>query len=267
MVSGLVQESGYRNWDSGMKTKHRRELKENEVAQMVAATREFLDQNSKQITAALMAVIVIGVAVMGFLASRTRQQAQGQDLLAQAMVVLNTAVVPVTAKSNPGDAPAAASLGAKGTFSTEAQKLNAALPKLRAAADAYPDTQAGIQARYHLAATLAALGQGKEAITQFDEVSPRGGGASLYGRVAQLGKADALAQAGQVDSAIATWKELAAKKDANLPEDAILMQLGRAYQAKGNTVEARKTFTDIVDNHPDSPYVADARKELESMKS
>jgi outer membrane protein assembly factor BamD (BamD/ComL family) len=44
------------------------------------------------------------------------------------------------------------------------------------------------------------------------------------------------------------------------------MQLGRAYQAKGNTAEARKTFTDIVDNHPDSPYVADARKELESLK-
>ena len=249
-----------------MKTKHRRELKENEVAQMVTATREYLDRHGKEITAGFAAAIVIGVAVMGFIAYRTRQQSQGQDLLAQAMVVLNTAVVPVTATSNPGDAPAAAGIGAKGTFSTEAQKMNAALPKLRAAADAYPDTQAGVQARYHLAATLAALGHGKEAITQFDEVIKRAGGDSLYGRMAQLGKADALVQAGQVDSAIATWKELAAKKDANLPEDAILMQLGRAYQAKGNTAEARKTFTDIVDNHPDSPYVADARKELESMK-
>jgi TolA-binding protein len=44
------------------------------------------------------------------------------------------------------------------------------------------------------------------------------------------------------------------------------MQLGRAYQAKGNMAEARKTFTDIVDNHPDSPYASDARKELESLK-
>jgi hypothetical protein len=182
------------------------------------------------------------------------------------MVVLNTAVVPVTATTKPGDAPAAAGIGAKGTFSTEAQKLNAALPKLRVAADAYPETQAGIQARYHLAATLAALGQGKEAVTQFDDVVKRAGGDSLYGQMAQLGKADAQAQAGEIDAAIATWKELAAKKDAKLPEDAILMQLGRAYQAKGNTAEARKTFTDIVDNHPDSPYVADARKELESLK-
>ena len=44
------------------------------------------------------------------------------------------------------------------------------------------------------------------------------------------------------------------------------MQLGRAYQAKGNAAEAKKTFTDIVDKHPDSPYVAEARKELESLK-
>src|SRR5947207_13534515 len=250
-----------------MKTKHRRELKENDVARMIAATREFAQQHGNQLTTALIVVLVLVAGVFGFFAYRNREQSRGQDLLGQAMVVLNTAVVPVTATANPGDAPAAASITAKGTFSTESQKLNAAVPKLKAAADAYPDTQAGVQARYHLAASLAALGQQKDAVTQFDEVIRRAGADSLYGRMAQMGKADAELASGQADAAIATWKELQAKKDANLPEDAILMQLGRAYQAKGNTDEARKTFTDIVDNHPDSPYVAEARKELESLKS
>jgi TolA-binding protein len=249
-----------------MKTKHRRELKQNDVAQLVAASRQFLEENGRQLTWAVVAIVVVGVAVLGLLAYRNREQARGTELLAQATVVLNTAVVPVNAETKPGDAPAAAGIGAKGTFSTETQKLNAAVPKLRAAADAYPDTAAGIQARYHLAASLAALGQQKEAIIQFDDVVRRAGADSLYGRMAQLGKADALFASGQTDAAIATWKELAAKKDANLPEDAILMQLGRAYQAKGNAAEAKKTFTDIVDKHPDSPYVAEARKELDSLK-
>jgi TolA-binding protein len=249
-----------------MKTKHRRELKENDVVRMVAATREFFEENGRRLTSAVVAVVVVGAAVFGFLTYRNREQARGQELLAQATVVLNTAVVPVTAETKPGDAPAAASIGAKGTFSTETQKLNAAVPKLRAAADAYPETSAGTQARYHLAASLAALGQQKEAIAQFDEVVRRAGTNSLYGRMAQLGKADAQLASGQTDAAITTWKELAARKDANLPEDAILMQLGRAYQAKGNAAEAKKTFTDIVDNHPDSPYVAEARKELDSLK-
>jgi TolA-binding protein len=249
-----------------MKTKHRRELKENEVVRMVAATRQFFEENGRRLASAVVAVVVVGAAVFGFLSYRNREQARGQELLAQATVVLNTAVVPVTAETKPGDAPAAASIGAKGTFSTETQKLNAAVPKLRAAADAYPETPAGTQARYHLAASLAALGQQKEAIAQFDEVVRRAGTNSLYGRMAQLGKADAQLASGQTDAAITTWKELAARKDANLPEDAILMQLGRAYQAKGNAAEAKKTFTDIVDNHPDSPYVAEARKELDSLK-
>jgi len=249
-----------------MKTKHRRELKENDVARLVGATREFLQENGRNLTMAVAAVVLVAVAVFAFLAYRNREQSRGQELLAQAAVVLNTAVVPVNAETKPGDAPAAASIGAKGTFSTEAQKLNTAVPKLRAAADAYPDSPAGVQARYHLAASLAALGQHKEAITQFDEVVRRAGTDSLYGRMAQLGKADAQQASGQTDAAIATWKELAAKKDANLPEDAILMQLGRAYQAKGNAAEAKKTFTDIVDKHPESPYVAEARKELDSIK-
>ena len=59
--------------------------------------------------------------------------------------------------------PAAATLGATGSFATEAAKLNAALPKLKAAADAYPDTAAGITARYHYASSLAALGRHDEA--------------------------------------------------------------------------------------------------------
>jgi tetratricopeptide (TPR) repeat protein len=211
-------------------------------------------------------VLVLAGVVFGVLSWRNREQTQGQDLLAAAMVTLNTAVVPVTQPTAPGEAPAAASIGATGTFSTEEQKLNAALPKLRAAADAYPDTEAGITARYHLASSLASLGQQKDAIAQFDEVSKRAGADTLYGRMAQLGKADAQAQSGQVDAAIATWKALADKKDANLPQDAILMGLARAYQTKGNTQEARKIFNQIVDDHPESPYVADARKELETLK-
>jgi TolA-binding protein len=42
------------------------------------------------------------------------------------------------------------------------------------------------------------------------------------------------------------------------------MELGKAYQAAGNTEEARKTFTQLIDEHPTSPYAAEARAELGS---
>ena len=42
------------------------------------------------------------------------------------------------------------------------------------------------------------------------------------------------------------------------------MELGKAYQASGKQDEARKTFTQIVDEHPTSPYSVEARAELGS---
>jgi tetratricopeptide (TPR) repeat protein len=180
------------------------------------------------------------------------------------MIALNAQVVPTGVTGEDG-LPAAAQLGATGTFSTEEAKLNAALPKLQAAAEEYPDTDAGIQARYHMAGALAALGRHEEAIAAFDEVANRAGGDTLYGRMARLGKADAQARAGQLDAAIESWKTMAAEEADELPADAILMDLARAYVRQGNTEEARKAFTEIVDNHAQSPYATEARSELENL--
>jgi tetratricopeptide (TPR) repeat protein len=186
-------------------------------------------------------------------------------LLAEAMVAFNARVIPAsTTPAEPGEVPAAATLGATGSFATEAAKLNAALPKLKAAADAYPATDAGITARYHYASSLAALGRHAEAIEAFDEVASRAGSDNLYGRMAQMGKADTQVRAGQLDEAIATWQSLASSTDEELPKDAILMELAKAYEASGNQEEARKALTQIVDEHPASPYSAEARAELGS---
>ena len=196
---------------------------------------------------------------------RRNTDARAEQLLADAMVTFNARVIPVTASpTEPGEVPAAASIGATGSYPTVAAKLNAALPKLKAAADAYPDSEAGVTARYHYAASLAAVGKYDEAVRAFEEVvDPR--------RRGQLVRADgALWQGGHAgawrpaDAAIATWQGLASSTDEALPKDAILMELGKAYQAAGKTDEARKTFTQIVEEHPTSPYTVEARAELGS---
>jgi TolA-binding protein len=248
-----------------MKRTERHHLKENELVHTIEATREFVEARRKQIVSAVVGLIVLALAVIGVLVYRQQTQSKGQELLAEAMVALNARVVPVGA-GDAGDLPAAASLGATGTFATEEAKLSAALPKLKAAADGYPDSTAGITARYHLAGALAALGRHQEAIQAYDEVARRAGNNSLYGRMARLGKADTMAHSGQLDAAIAAWKDMTTASASDLPVDAILMELARAYVQKGNTEEARKTFTLLVDQHPDSPYTPEARAELENLK-
>jgi tetratricopeptide (TPR) repeat protein len=248
-----------------MKRKERHHLKENDLAQTLLAAREAIDQRRSLLTNTLLAVLLGAVVIGGIVVWQQEDDARAEQLLADAMVTFNARVIPPsTTPAQPGEVPAAATLGATGSYATEAAKLNAALPKLKAAADAYPDTEAGITARYHYASSLAALGKHAEAIQAFDEVANRAGNDSLYGRMAQLGKADTQSRAGQVNDAIATWKALASSTDEELPKDAILMELGKAYQASGNQEEARKAFTEIVDQHPTSPYVAEARTALGS---
>jgi TolA-binding protein len=248
-----------------MKRKERQHLKENELVHSIESARDFIETRQRQIAGVVVGVVVLAVALIGFMIYRQQTQSRGSELLAEAMVALNARVVPSGATGE-DNLPAAATLGATGTFSTEEAKLKAAVPKLQAAADAYPDSTAGITARYHLAGALAALGRSQEAIQAFDDVTTRSGASSLYGRMARLGKADTQSHSGQLDAAIATWKELSTTSADELPVDAILMELARAYVQKGNTEEARKTYSQIVDQHPNSPYTSEARTELENLK-
>jgi tetratricopeptide (TPR) repeat protein len=250
-----------------MKRKERRHLKHNPVADMIATAQHFVDSHSRSITGALIAIVVLVVAISGFLLVRQQTQTRADTLLADAMVALNARVVPAGAAAGEDNLPAAATLGAIGTFSTEEAKLNAALPKLTTAAETYPNTPAGITARYHLASALASLGRHDESIQQFEEVVRRAGSRSLYGRMAQMGKANTHARAAEYDAAIAAWKALADERDEALPMDAILMELARAYAAKGDTDEARRTWSQLVEQHPDSIYSPEARSRLENLET
>jgi TolA-binding protein len=45
------------------------------------------------------------------------------------------------------------------------------------------------------------------------------------------------------------------------------MELARAYKLAGKTEDAQKTLTQIVEQHADSPYAAEARAEIERLKA
>lgn len=248
-----------------MKRTERHHLKENTLALTLGHVRDFIDTRRSLLTGSLVAVVLLAAVGVGVMLYRQRAATAGDAALAEAMVALNAQVVPAGTTGAEG-VPAAAQLGATGAFATEEAKLKAALPKLKAAADAFPDTQAGITSRYHMAGALASIGRTNEAIAAFDEVVTRSGAGSFYGRMSRLGKADTYARAGQFDAAIATWKELTTQAGEDLPVDAILMEMARAYLQKGDTAEARKTLTEIIDQHADSPYSAEARRELDNLK-
>jgi len=186
-------------------------------------------------------------------------------MLAAGMIIEESRVQPPGPPAGTTTDPAEPAGQAPGTYPTEKQKLEAALPKFLAAAEAYPSNPSGISARYHAAATLVSLGRFDEAVKQYDLVAASGAG--LLARMAKLGKAEAQLRASQFEPAIATLKEAADQKDSSLPADGLLMELARAYRMAGKADEAKKTLTQVVEQHADSPFAAEAKKELEKSKS
>jgi len=241
-----------------MKHSEREHLKENELAKALASANQHRNQYL-MIGGAVLAVLIV---IAGYTTWRRNADNAVSGLLADAMVVYEA---PVQAPIPPAEAGStAAPTQAPGTYPTERAKLEAALPKFLAAAEASPSSGPGRLARFNAAAVLVALGRYDEARAQYDQLAS---GSDLVARGAALGRAQAQIRAGQFDPAIESLKALSTQTTTELPVDGVLMELAKAYRASGKIDDARKTLNEIVEKHAESPFAAEARTELDKLKS
>jgi predicted negative regulator of RcsB-dependent stress response len=239
-----------------MKRTERQHLKENELQSLARQARDTFDSRRRETTMTLVAVAIVGAAAVGYIGWRETVQNRAHALLAEAIAVQD-------ARIGPPPAPGQSDAGPR--FATERERAQAALTKLKTAADEYPSTDAGLYARYQEGATQMTLGNPSGAAAAYQQVLDRNSG-SIYGQMARLGLAEAQARAGQYDQAIKTFQEMSQRKDGPLPVDGILMQLAKTYLEAGKRTEAQQTFNRIVEEFPESPFNGDARRELDNFK-
>jgi TolA-binding protein len=244
-----------------MKRTERHKLKENEFARTVEHARDVVAQRRRDIFTVIVAAAVLLVLVGGYTWWRSARNARANGLLADALATYTAPVVPPAppAPDSPPPVPQ------PGTFQTEQARAEAALPKFYEAANAYPNSDAGIAARYHVASLLASLGRHAEAEQRYREVVDKAG-SGIYGRTAQLGLAEVQVAQKKYDDAIAIYTELSRDTNAAIPVDGVLMQLGRTYARAGRKDEAIQAFNRIVQEFPQSVYTSDAKRELEEVK-
>src|SRR5215472_17236487 len=238
-----------------MKRTERRHLKQNEFEAVTLQALDLLGEKRREITTVVTVLAVVGIIFGAYWMWRQHVQDASHGLLAEAMIVQEARV----------GAPAPGTAASGLSFATEKERTEAAIAKFKAAADAYPSTDAGLFARYQEAALQLSLGNSADAIKTYQSVIDRAGD-GLYGQMGRLGVAEAYARAGQYEQAITAFKELAQRKDTQLPVDGILLQLGRTYRDAGKASDAQQTFNRIVEEFPDSPFNADAKKELDALK-
>jgi predicted negative regulator of RcsB-dependent stress response len=247
-----------------MKHTERQHLKENELAIALGHAQGWADRNSKTLLTVIAVIVVVGGGVLAYSMWRSNADSSARVALAEAMVIEEARVMPPAPPAGTTTDPNALGGQLPGTYPTERAKLEASLPKFEAAANAYPDSDSGITARFHLAKNLVALGRFDDAVPHYDQVIAKGSG--LIAKTAKLGKAEAQLRAAKYDPAIATIKEFVDAKDPALPAEALLMELGRAYKLAGKTDDARKTFTQVVEQHANTPFADMAKQEIEKLK-
>jgi TolA-binding protein len=245
-----------------VKSTDRHKLKENEFAHTVARTREMVNERPREVTTIAIAILAVALVVGGFFTWKASRDGKATTLLATALTVAEAPVVTPPPPA-PGSAPP---VQPPGSFRTDRERLEASLPLLQRAADAYPDSDAGITARYRLAASLAEMGRYAEAEQRYQEVVQKAGAKNIYHSTARLGMGEAQLAQGKGDAAVTTFRELSTDTNSSLPVDGVLMQLGRAALVAGKKDDATRAFTRVVDEFPQSLYASEAKEKLAEIK-
>ena len=255
-----------------MRREERHHLKENALAGWMSRFQGIVRRRRRALVLTGWLLAAALVAAGGGYGWQQWRVARASELLAAAMTVVDAAVVPppeaqaLASDEEGGDAVSAPEpfLQPPGSYPSAEAKLAEAVPRLLAAADAYPTLPQGIAARYQAAAALGALGRTSEAGAQYRQVMEIAGD-GVYGQMARLGLAESHLTDGAYPEAIAILEAASSATDSDLPPDAVLMRLGNAYRLAGQATEARGAFDRVVDDFPTSPYGPEARRVIEEL--
>jgi TolA-binding protein len=239
-----------------MKAQERHHLKQNEFAVTTKRVAEAVMENRDRWLLIVGAVVVIGAVLGGYLFMRGRAADQASAAFGAALLTETAQIVP--APTVPGAKQQA------GTFPTETARNEAALAAYKKVVDEYPNDETGRSARYQMAGLYLRTGRAADAERLYAEAA-NNAGTSLYGPMAQLGRAQALAALGKFDDALKILTDLSGQRDGALPVDGVLMELARVSERAGKTQEARAAYKRVVDEFAQSGYAGEARQRLAAI--
>ena len=241
-----------------MRREERHHLKENPLATGLTQFQAVLDRHTRTIAAAVVLVLAGALGGGGYFWWQQQRLDRAGALLADALLVLDSEV------ASPDAGTAAAAGGTDGAFASEEAKLEAAVERLLSVAGAYPGLRPGITARYEAAVALVELGRPEEAAEHYQQVIDAAAG-HLHGTMARLGLAETHVLRGDYDGAVELLRRETEAEASDLPVDAVLMRLGRAYELAGQDADALATFTRVVEEFPFSVYSSEARRKTDAL--
>ena len=234
-----------------MDSAHREDLKRNELEEVLGKGMHYAEDHKRMIlygVGGVLGVVLLAAGIFFWIGSR---KDGANELLGQALRADGGEVVATGA--NPADP-------ARPTFASESARRARSKELFTELESRYGSTSTGRVAKLYLA-QIAIAENDKEKAKQlwraFLDAEPEGSLAAaarinLYKLDREQGRGAELAE---------ELKKMLEQDNKPLPSDVILYQLALTYEALGKSDDARKTYRRIVDEYPQSPYIADAQRE------
>ncbi len=234
-----------------MDSAHREDLKRNELDEALGKGIHYAEDHKRMLIWGVGGVVGVALLVAGIFLWIGSRKDGANEMLGKALRVDSAEVVATGA--NPGDP-------VRPTFASESARRARAKELFAELDERYGSTATGRVAKLYLA-QIAIVENDTEKAKQlwraFLDAEPSGALAATA-RV-NLYKLDR--EQGRGAELIGELQKMIEQADKPLPADVILYQLALTYQALGKSDDAKASWRRIVDEYPQSPYVADAQRE------
>jgi tetratricopeptide (TPR) repeat protein len=237
-------------------TRHEMTQKD-EFVSTVERAAGWLDKNWRSVAMGFGGVLVallIVVGVANFLASRGQA---ADSLLGEAMTLMSAPIL------GPDELPP---LTGAATFAAGSERDAAVLAKLEELMAAYPSSKAATSAAYLRGSTLLRLGRTSEARDALDSFIKENSSSDLL-PAARRALATAELDSGNKEQALAILQDLVEHPSDLFPEDAALMELGRAQEQSGLEQEALESYRRLANEHPQSVYSGSATQAVTRLST
>jgi predicted negative regulator of RcsB-dependent stress response len=232
----------------------RKELKQDKVRETFEHGAEAVLSHSRLASIAVLALILVASAALGWKFYHDRQTAQAQVALDSAMKIFNSPVAAPGQPAMPGET----------TYPNAEKRAEEAQPKLAAVAAQYPRTNPGKLARYYSALCLMdmdKLNQASEELQKLDAGSDKELSALSRYQSALIAERN-----GKNEEAIKTLQALSTAGSVLVPKPMVLLELAGLY-SQTDPKQATALYQQLKKDYPNTPVADQADRGLELLGS
>ena len=237
-----------------MRSYTRHQLKQDSFRTSTTETISWAVEHRSQVTAAVVAVVVLLAVVIGGWAYVNYRDQQGRSELAGAIQKYDAPI-------RPAGTPATPDMLSFGSIQERAKAANGDFTRI---AGKYSFTQSGRVARYFAGVTLHDMGDNAGAEKDLKEVAD-----SRYKEIASLAKlalASIYHDTNRDPQAIEIYKQLADHPTVSVGKSTAQFLLASLYEEVRQPDEARKLYQQMAKENPSSPAAQMATQRLQALK-